>query len=36
LPLEEAVAQLRVEFGGNPEVDRLLDFVTTSKRGLTR
>ncbi len=36
LPLEEAVAQLRVEFGGHSEVDRLLDFVTTSKRGLTR
>jgi UDP-N-acetylglucosamine acyltransferase len=36
LPLEEAVSRLRVEFGGQPEVDRLLDFVTTSKRGLTR
>ena len=36
LPLDEAVAQLRVEFGGHSEVDRLLDFVTTSKRGLTR
>jgi UDP-N-acetylglucosamine acyltransferase len=36
LPLEEAVARLRVEFGGQSEVDRLLDFVTSSKRGLTR
>lgn len=36
LPLEEAVSQLRVEFGGHPEVERLLTFVTTSKRGLTR
>jgi UDP-N-acetylglucosamine acyltransferase len=36
LPLEEAVGRLRVEFGGHSEVDRLLDFVTTSKRGLTR
>jgi UDP-N-acetylglucosamine acyltransferase len=36
LALEEAVAKLRVEFGGQPEVDKLLDFVTTSKRGLTR
>jgi UDP-N-acetylglucosamine acyltransferase len=36
LPLEEAVGRLRVEFGGHAEVDRLLDFVTTSKRGLTR
>jgi UDP-N-acetylglucosamine acyltransferase len=36
LPLEEAVARLRVEFGGHAEVDSLLDFVTTSQRGLTR
>ncbi|MGO8970451.1 MAG: acyl-ACP--UDP-N-acetylglucosamine O-acyltransferase [Myxococcaceae bacterium] len=36
LPLEEAVASLRVDFGGQPEVDALLDFVTTTKRGLTR
>ena len=36
LPLEEAAGQLRVEFGGHAEVDRLLTFVTTSKRGLTR
>jgi len=36
LPLEEAVARCRVDFGGQPEVDRLLDFVTTTKRGLTR
>jgi UDP-N-acetylglucosamine acyltransferase len=36
LPLEEAVSRLRVEFGGQSEIDRLLDFVTSSKRGLTR
>jgi UDP-N-acetylglucosamine acyltransferase len=36
LPLEEAVARLRVQFGGHGEVERLLDFVTTSRRGLTR
>jgi UDP-N-acetylglucosamine acyltransferase len=36
LPLEDAVERLRVEFGGHPEVDHLLDFVTSSKRGLTR
>lgn len=36
LPLEEAVSQLRVEFGGHLDVDQLLTFVTTSKRGLTR
>ncbi len=36
LPLEEAVARLRADFGGQPEVDRLLDFVTTTKRGLAR
>ncbi len=36
LPLEDAVGRLRVDFGGHPEVDALLDFVTSSKRGLTR
>ena len=36
LPLEEAVSRLRVECAGHAEVERLLDFVTTSKRGLTR
>jgi UDP-N-acetylglucosamine acyltransferase len=36
LPLEEAVSRLRVECAGQVEVERLLDFVTTSKRGLTR
>ena len=36
LPLEEAVSRLRVEFGGTPEVERLVDFVSSSKRGLTR
>ena len=36
LPLEEALEQLRTEFGGYPEVDTLVSFVATSKRGLTR
>ncbi len=36
LPLEEAVARLRVDFGGQSEVDQLLDFITSTKRGLTR
>ncbi|HXX31998.1 MAG TPA: acyl-ACP--UDP-N-acetylglucosamine O-acyltransferase [Myxococcaceae bacterium] len=36
LPLEEAVARLRVDYGGHREVEVLLDFVTTSTRGLTR
>jgi len=36
LPLEEAVGRVRIEYGGHAEVDALLDFVTTSTRGLTR
>jgi UDP-N-acetylglucosamine acyltransferase len=36
LPLAEAVAKLRAELAGNPEIDHLLDFVAASKRGLTR
>jgi UDP-N-acetylglucosamine acyltransferase len=36
LPLDEAVARLRVESGGHAEVDALLEFVTSSTRGLTR
>jgi UDP-N-acetylglucosamine acyltransferase len=36
LTLSEAVAKLRAELGGNPEIDHLLDFVSSSKRGLTR
>jgi UDP-N-acetylglucosamine acyltransferase len=36
LPLEEAVERLRTELGDQPEIQVLLDFVTTSQRGLTR
>ncbi|NMO19341.1 acyl-ACP--UDP-N-acetylglucosamine O-acyltransferase [Pyxidicoccus fallax] len=36
LGLQEALARLRTELGGNPEVDHLIDFVMQSKRGLTR
>jgi len=36
LPLEEALERLRTEFGGHSEVDALVSFVATSKRGLTR
>jgi UDP-N-acetylglucosamine acyltransferase len=32
----EALAKLRVEHAGHPEIDRLLDFVGNSKRGITR
>ena len=36
LGLQEALARLRSELGGQPEVDHLIDFVMQSKRGLTR
>jgi UDP-N-acetylglucosamine acyltransferase len=36
LPLEEAVERLRTELGDQSEIRTLLDFVTTSRRGLTR
>ena len=36
LPLDEALERLRTEFGGHPEVDTLVSFVASSKRGLTR
>jgi len=36
LPLEEAVERLRTELGDQSEIQTLLDFVTTSQRGLTR
>ena len=36
LPLAEALAQLQAEHGGNPEIDLFIDFVKSSKRGLTR
>jgi UDP-N-acetylglucosamine acyltransferase len=36
LGLNEAIAKLRAEHGGHQEIDVMLDFVTSSKRGLTR
>jgi UDP-N-acetylglucosamine acyltransferase len=36
LVLAEAVARLKGEMGGNVEIDYLVDFVSQSKRGLTR
>jgi UDP-N-acetylglucosamine acyltransferase len=36
LTLAEALAKLKAELGGNPEIDHLVDFVSSSKRGLTR
>jgi UDP-N-acetylglucosamine acyltransferase len=36
LGLQDALARLRTELGGHPEVDHLIDFVLQSKRGLTR
>jgi len=36
LPVEEALERLRTEFGGHREVETLVSFVATSKRGLTR
>ena len=36
LGLREAVAQLRAELGGSPEIDSLADFLDGSERGVTR
>ncbi|HYO67860.1 MAG TPA: acyl-ACP--UDP-N-acetylglucosamine O-acyltransferase [Archangium sp.] len=36
LQLAEAIAQLKAEMGGQSEIDYLVDFVSQSKRGLTR
>ncbi len=36
LGLNEAVSRLKAEHGGHGEIDHLLDFVGSSKRGLTR
>jgi UDP-N-acetylglucosamine acyltransferase len=36
LPLDEALERLRTELGGNAEIEVLLSFVASSKRGLTR
>ena len=36
LPLEEALVEAAEEFGGDPEVAHLIEFVRTSKRGVIR
>ncbi|MDY7229972.1 acyl-ACP--UDP-N-acetylglucosamine O-acyltransferase [Hyalangium rubrum] len=36
LGVTEALAKLKAELGGHPEIDHLIDFVSKSKRGLTR
>lgn len=36
LGLNEALSKLRAEHGGQPEIDLLLEFVASSKRGITR
>jgi UDP-N-acetylglucosamine acyltransferase len=36
LQLAEAMDRLKAEMGGQPEIDYLVDFVSQSKRGLTR
>jgi UDP-N-acetylglucosamine acyltransferase len=36
LVLAEAVAKLKTELGGHSEIDHLIEFVSSSKRGLTR
>jgi len=36
LPLDEGLERLRTDFGGSPEIEVLLAFVASSKRGLTR
>lgn len=34
--LNEALARLKAEYGGHVEIDRLLAFIASSKRGITR
>ncbi|MFL5345231.1 MAG: acyl-ACP--UDP-N-acetylglucosamine O-acyltransferase [Hyalangium sp.] len=36
LQIAEALARLKAEFGGQPEIDHLVEFISQSKRGLTR
>lgn len=36
LGLNEAIAKVTAEYGGQPEIDVLLAFLTSSKRGITR
>jgi UDP-N-acetylglucosamine acyltransferase len=34
--LNEAIAKVKAEHGGHPEIDSLLDFIGAAKRGITR
>jgi UDP-N-acetylglucosamine acyltransferase len=36
LGLNEALARVKAEHGGHPEIEDLLEFITSSKRGITR
>ncbi|MGA8891118.1 MAG: acyl-ACP--UDP-N-acetylglucosamine O-acyltransferase [Anaeromyxobacteraceae bacterium] len=36
LPLKEALAQVRAELGGNPEIDHWVGFIEASERGILR
>jgi UDP-N-acetylglucosamine acyltransferase len=36
LPLKEALAQVRAELGGNPEIDHWVAFIEKSERGILR
>jgi UDP-N-acetylglucosamine acyltransferase len=36
LGVAEALAKMKAELGGNPDIDHFIDFVSQSKRGLTR
>ena len=36
LGMAEALAKMKAELGGHPEIDHFIDFVAQSKRGLTR
>lgn len=36
LVLAEALAKLKAELAGHPEIDELIEFVSSSKRGITR
>jgi UDP-N-acetylglucosamine acyltransferase len=36
LQIAEALARLKAEYGGQPEIDHMVEFITQSKRGLTR
>jgi len=36
LPLKEALAQIRAEMGGNPEIDHWVKFIESSERGILR